>query len=69
LFDNGASGDRLPLGLSGFTLTANSPFETASLTADTPELMFDKFYLCGLTGPGKVQLPSVTWRSWTFTHG
>jgi len=52
LFDNGASGDRLPLGLSGFTLTANSPFETASLTADTPELMFDKFYLCGLTGPG-----------------
>ena len=51
LFGNNASGDRPPLGLSGFTLTASSPRETASLTADTPELMFDKFFLCGLTGP------------------
>jgi hypothetical protein len=52
LFGNNISNNNPPLGLSGFTLTANTPGATASMTADTPDFMFDKFYLCGLTGPG-----------------
>jgi lysophospholipase L1-like esterase len=52
LFGNNVGNDSPRLGLSGFTLTANTPRATASLTADTPDFMFDKFYLCGLTGPG-----------------
>ena len=41
------------LGLSGFTITATSAGETAAISADTADFFFDRFSLCGLTGPGQ----------------
>lgn len=39
------------IGLSGFTLTSVSAGETAEISADAPEFHFDRFSLCGLSGP------------------
>lgn len=43
--------DNPRVGLSGFTITANRAGETASLVAEQPDFFFDRFVLCGLTGP------------------
>ncbi|HEX5183857.1 MAG TPA: GDSL-type esterase/lipase family protein [Allosphingosinicella sp.] len=41
-----------PLGLSGFTQTANEAGETLGLTADTPDQDFDRITVCAVARPG-----------------
>ena len=41
-----------PLGLSGFTQTAQGAGETIGLAADTPDHAFDRLTVCAATGPG-----------------
>jgi lysophospholipase L1-like esterase len=58
LFGRQHTADGPALGLSGFTLTAAHAGAMVQLTADAPGFMFDRFALCGLTGPvaGAVEL-------------
>ena len=51
IFGKGASGPRPPLGLSGFSLTAVRPGASMALAAG-PDMMFDRFTLCAIGGPG-----------------
>ena len=47
-----------PLGLTGYTLSTDTPGATIGLRADRAELGFDRFTVCALTGPnaGSVSL-------------
>lgn len=41
-----------PLGISGFTQTANAPGQTLAISADSPEQYFDRVTVCAVAQPG-----------------
>ncbi len=51
LFGRQHASDGAPLGLAGFTRTARRAGAWVQLAADSPADQFDRFGLCGLTGP------------------
>jgi lysophospholipase L1-like esterase len=58
-----------PLGISGFTQTVRAAGETLAVTADTPDLAFDRMIVCALTGPGGATIAlriGAAQASWTL---
>ena len=51
-FGGAYSAEGPPLGLSGFTQTAEAVGETLGVTADAPDRAFDRLLVCALTRPG-----------------